>query len=525
MTVLGNAHAANSELVETGEFFAPTPHGLVDGLLGEYQARRAQIEQVAELFKGDIGGVVSYFLDGNKDRGAYSSVSAENIFRGEGAIASLNSDYWGRALSLTDIYDCMPQTRRNEWNEVIREKKAPEFNEETVRATLEDLLAAREKFMAERVDGIFRALSGEHVTNRPEGFYKRMIIGYVFNGWGYTNHDTAGFVHDLRLVIGKFMGRHDVDRLSTNRCLQLCREDPGQWHEIDGGALRVRAYIKGTAHLEVHPEMAWRLNATLASLYPLAIPANKRQRPAKTRTFKPIGRPLPGAVLQILADIRNDHGKTITLPYAYSEDRHVAAEVRRVLEMIGGVIDDSGSKAQFEYCPREVLREIQLSGCIPDRVSSQFYPTPDDVAEQVIDMAQIQPQHTCLEPSAGTGALAKRMPETTVCVEQAAIFCAALSALRRRVIRDDFIQYAARADERFDRIVMNPPFADGRAVAHVQAAAKLLAANGRLVAVVPASMRGKVIVEGADHAWSEALANRFANTSIAVAIVAITKPA
>jgi hypothetical protein len=35
-------------------------------------------------------------------------------------------------------------------------------------ARCSDLLAQRGKFLAARVDGIFRALSREHVTNRPE---------------------------------------------------------------------------------------------------------------------------------------------------------------------------------------------------------------------------------------------------------------------------------------------------------------------------------------------------------------------
>ena len=44
----------------------------------------------------------------------------------------------------------------------------------------------------------------------------------------------------------------------THRIVNIARERRGQWIEIDGGSLRLRVYKKATAHLEVHPEMAWR---------------------------------------------------------------------------------------------------------------------------------------------------------------------------------------------------------------------------------------------------------------------------
>lgn len=89
-----------------------------------------------------------------------------------------------KALNMTDVYEYMPNNRRTEWNEQIREMKTPDFEEETVRPTIMELLNSRQQFFAERVDGIFRALSGDHVTNRPEGFGKRMILARVFNEYG-----------------------------------------------------------------------------------------------------------------------------------------------------------------------------------------------------------------------------------------------------------------------------------------------------------------------------------------------------
>jgi len=120
------------------------------------------------------------------------------------------------------------------------------------------------------------------------------------------------------------------------------------------------------------------------------------------------------------------------------------------------------------------------------------------------------------------GALAAHMPPDTLCVEQSALFCTALRAKQHVVIEADFLKWAAQATNRFDRIVMNPPFAEGRALAHVTAAASLLSSSGRLVAILPASLRGKSLVQGCIHEWSGVIANEFDHTNVSVAIVTIT---
>jgi hypothetical protein len=72
---------------------------------------------------------------------------------------------------------------------------------------------------------------------------------------------------------------------------------------------------------------------------------------------------------------------------------------------------------------------------------------------------------------------------------------------------------------------MNPPYSEGRWLAHLQAAASLLAPGGRVVCILPASQRGKDLVPGLDYEWSEVFANQFAGTSIDVAIYAGSKAA
>ena len=158
------ATPAYGEIVEdASEFFAPMAGDAIDALLGRYDSTRRNIEALHDfVIGGGKAGALDFFMTGNNNDGRHGSISVERLFHLPGAIASLNSSYWGEALALTDVYDAMPQKRRNEWNEQIREHKAPDFEESTVRATMNELLAARAKFFAERVDGIFQSLSGEH---------------------------------------------------------------------------------------------------------------------------------------------------------------------------------------------------------------------------------------------------------------------------------------------------------------------------------------------------------------------------
>jgi len=556
---------SHSELIEEIEpFFAPMSADLVDSLIGQYNAARKCLKSLADAVSGDdVRGVLHYFVEGNVQDQRYSMpTTVETLFRIEPAIAQLNADFWNRALRLTDVLDYMPQKRRDEWFEQIKnpmgkkkhrsswDKSAdewellplPEFEEDTVRATLGGLMAARAQFFGERVDGIFRALSKEHVTNCPQGFNKRMILLRAITSYGTVDHGTAGVINDLRCVIAKFMGRDEPKWNDTSSVISIARQDNGQWLGIDGNALRIRIYNGvGTAHLEVHPDIAWRLNGVLASMYPAAIPAEFRTRPKrakKIKNFELFDRPLPFAVLGLLAGMKPalrkrenpgfrenkfvDIQKTRRFEHG-EHDKATLAEAEKVLAAIGGVRDKEGGLEfwRFDYEPGQVLNQIVCSGCIPDHKSHQYYPTPASVAEKAIELAMegATPGMAWLEPSAGQGGLADMMPkDDTCCVEISPLHCQILKAKGHNVIEEDFLKW--RGIGAFHRVLMNPPFSEGRWQAHLQHAASMLAADGRLVAILPASAKGKPLLEGFDLQWSSVLENQFGGTSVDVVILA-----
>jgi hypothetical protein len=549
---------------EAAPFFAPSTSDALDPLLGAWAQARARITALAGYVKGEAQqAVLHYFLEGNRseDRGRLSmEMSAAQLFQEDGAVAALNAAYWSKALHLTDVLDCMPQKRRDEWNAQIRSPRGveewaycsdagkkvkkwtvpplPDFTAEAVRPTLQGMLAMRHQFLAERVDGIFRVLSSDHVTNVPEGFGRRMIIARAINEYGSPDHSRSGYINDLRCVVAKFMGRDEPGWQATDSVLRTARHRHGEWLPLDGGAIRIRAYKVGTAHLEVHPDIAYRLNQILAFLHPLAIPAEFRTKPKRAaKAFAMMGRPLPFAVLSQLNSMRpvkerlggteawperyRTIGNAVAFEYGSSDNKAARRAAEQVLVALGGT--PVKHYWQFAYHPGQVLADVVASGCIPDQQAHQFYPTPERVAAAAVELAAIGPEHSVLEPSAGQGGLADLLPkDRTTCVEIAPLHCAILAAKGYTVEEADFLAWAEHEPRRFDRVVMNPPFSEGRAKLHTEAAAGLLSPAGVLVAVLPASFRGKDFLCGGATEWLTVFNNEFSGTSVDVVLMRFT---
>ena len=113
-----------------------------------------------------------------------------------------------------------------------------------------------------------------------------------------------------------------------------------------------------------------------------------------------------------------------------------------------------------------------------------FFPTPESVADEMVAAAGIEPGMRVLEPSAGWGHIAERIRAAEVepdVVEISGDRRELLEAKGFNVVGTDFI---AITEGGYDRILMNPPFSDGRDIQHVQHAYTLLKPGGRIVAIM-----------------------------------------
>lgn len=158
--------------------------------------------------------------------------------------------------------------------------------------------------------------------------------------------------------------------------------------------------------------------------------------------------------------------------------------------------------------------------------STDCFVTPPGVAARMVEFLDPSPGERILEPSAGTGNLVAALLETghepwnVVAVELALSLA---DALRGRldgvkVHPANFLDWAGGTLERFDGVLMNPPFSKRRAPKHVDAALSLLKDGGRLVALVPCTF---------DHPEAETVADlppgTFAGTDVRTKIILIER--
>lgn len=112
-----------------------------------------------------------------------------------------------------------------------------------------------------------------------------------------------------------------------------------------------------------------------------------------------------------------------------------------------------------------------------------FFPTPAELASEMIETAGIEEGMSILEPSAGMGHIADQIRQAGFepdVVEISGDRRELLEAKGYNLVDRDFFDVT----EKYDRIIMNPPFSDRRDFAHVQHAYTLLKPGGRLVAIV-----------------------------------------
>ena len=174
----------------------------------------------------------------------------------------------------------------------------------------------------------------------------------------------------------------------------------------------------------------------------------------------------------------------VTLP-SVQLDRSLYTKVNDVLSKAGGKWNRSAKAHLFSRDPRTVLAEYLESGKKPVSVKQQlqaFY-TPQSLVERMVQLAQIEPEHLVLEPSAGDGRIAHAVQKLGGSVHVCEIDPVQREklALEFRVVGEDFLEY--NPQKSYDRILMNPPFTKGQDIKHVLHAFEHLKEGGKLVAI------------------------------------------
>ncbi|MCW9315353.1 DUF4942 domain-containing protein, partial [Klebsiella quasipneumoniae] len=172
------------------------------------------------------------------------------------------AEYWRKVTDMTGALLIMPAERRDQWRAQFTlgvqktvkkdfggfERRVdefvgvPEFTAETVIPTMTSLLNDRHKYLAERVYGLFKALSPTHKTNKTYGFSEKLIIANcITDFWNRSvsvNYHKSDIIDDLRVLLHFFAHKEFI---TINPCAEALSAayrthncETGEWMNIDG---------------------------------------------------------------------------------------------------------------------------------------------------------------------------------------------------------------------------------------------------------------------------------------------------
>ena len=182
------------------------------------------------------------------------------------------------------------------------------------------------------------------------------------------------------------------------------------------------------------------------------------------------------SVVEVLKTSEFD-GSLLRLPGQL--ERKLYERVAKVLKSIGGKWSSAKKAFVFKEDVGDLITSIADSGeYIPERQALQFFPTPESLAREIVEIADIRQGESTLEPSAGQGNIAQFMPSPD-CIELDPKNRAILEKRGFRVVGEDFLKLDSSAS--YDVIVMNPPFCKRQDALHILKAISM--ANRKVVAI------------------------------------------
>ncbi|MDT0135705.1 MULTISPECIES: DUF4942 domain-containing protein [Providencia] len=531
----------------------------VHALIEEHATSKKQIIELHSKVMGSrLGDVFSYFVSAAGQNSLHETLRVERFFDPERAMCALDQDYWNRLIDVINVKNFMPAEKRNEWFDSLNEwrkadryslasvKPVP-FNRETALSTAKSLLDERKDFFSEMVDGVFKNLSPHHYTNKSEGFSVRMIVDKAMPSVN-SNYDKQEYINDLRKIIGLLFNREGAENVTSHQLFNDLQKYYGEWVSIDGDSIALKPHKSGTVHVQVSQEIADALNVVLAYRYPNVIPMKKargngRQKNtfSSDRTYSLLSEPLPFTVSDYFGEMARKGVKPKThdgmppryeysLPGTYLHSQSTNDDVARIYTMVGGVSkEDNAMTYLFDYDPAPVFEHLFINGTLPDQKSHQFYPTKNDIRKTALDMAEVQGHHTVIDPSAGFGDLIDSLPRNaaTTTIEIHSLAAAVLRAKGFNTIHGDFLTQHPASVGLFDRVIMNPPYSEGRWVKHVTHALNFIKPGGKLVAVLPASAPQSTsmtnIGGGYDVSFSKEYPQAFEGTFVNVVIMVVDR--
>jgi hypothetical protein len=364
----------------------------------------------------------------------------------------VDTDVWAHVIELMGLETILDKKAKDQLRDSLM-KEPPEVTEDNIRATVEQWVLSSGEFFRRGIAEAFSRLDRRFKSHDGWKIGGRVVLTRVFSEFGsWSSYNMRDTLLDIERVFYKLDGLDQPSMYVKRDPKLLPEEQPevGIIEAIDDGR-RDGGY-------------------------------QARQSTAETRYFR-------------IHTFKNGNA------HLWFKREDLVDKVNKLIgEYYGSPIpedrapqDDGGL-----FTPKTTLAK-----------NFGFYPTPDAAANRFFDDLPIlqrsnEPALRILEPSAGTGALARRCVKTKAgyeryegefrfdnqidCIEIQPHFAAQLraSGLYRRVIQADFLSVKPDANWLYDLIVMNPPFDIERDIDHVVHALQFLAPGGMLQAIMSA---------------------------------------
>ncbi len=153
-----------------------------------------------------------------------------------------------------------------------------------------------------------------------------------------------------------------------------------------------------------------------------------------------------------------------------------ALKVQAALDALNQLVSVPPSNSLIERI--EDLERSLIGRDIPG-----YFPTPRDLAQRMVKLAQLEEGQAVWEPSAGKGNLAEVIVQSGIAVN---LSVSEIDYTLQQILKlKDFVLIGSDCltlrDRSFDRIIANPPFSHGLDIVHIRHYYECLRSDGRLV--------------------------------------------
>jgi protein-L-isoaspartate O-methyltransferase len=453
------------------------------------------------------------------------------------AIVKLDLDraIWRHCINASKLATVFDKTERDKFERGLNGTDVPEATPDNLAATLRALILCAPAILSRGVVELFKNLSREHKTNDRFTIGDKFILNHVLtedDGWqhfsyGWMQDHLVDLERQLCVILGRTPPDHMANVVAKMREHGL-RTEP---REVETDLLRVKWFKKGTVHAWIKdPEHVAKVNRIIAEHFGEVLPeGHSAEAAAKAEgvnlgngwQMKPKAPSAPKATTiadDVLDVLRRSRIEAAYLILPGQLDRALYVRTDKVLRDFGGAWNRRAKAHEFAADKLSALVGVIWGNGSYQSPSDQgqFFTAPA-LARRVVELAEIEHDMRVLEPSAGKGALIEEInvwPHKPMAIE---VDRELAEYLRRRfpprqdpsdwsIVWGDFLSRAPEMGGLFDRVIMNPPYANGAAVEHTVAAWNCLKPGGRLVAILPLGVQSR---QDRQHGFFRELVNQF----------------